>query len=77
MQHVHAHQPVRYTLAVLLAARSGEQVTFKRSVGSTETPVLIPELVDALKRFGRELMCGEEGVIVNQGELPQRRAGDG
>ena len=44
---------------MLLAARDGEELPFKRSPGSESKAMLIPELFDALVNFGRELRTGE------------------
>ena len=60
-----------HTQAVLRAARDFEYMSHKRSEGSKEAPLLIPELFEALQRFGRELLRGEEGTHTNQGELPE------
>ena len=58
----YVHKPALHCRAVLLAARDGESLLHKRSAGSEEKPVLIPELLDTLVRFGREVRRGEAAL---------------
>ena len=54
-----------------LAGWDYEQVVHKRSKHVLESPLLIPELLEALRRLGREVPVGEEGAWANQGHLPE------
>ena len=48
-----------YTIAILLAARDGEELLHKRSPNAEEKPLLIPEVFQAIAMFGRELRQGD------------------
>ena len=49
----------RYTRAILLAARDFHDLMRKRGETAEASPVLIPELAEAMKTFGRQLLGRE------------------
>ena len=51
-----------YTQAVLTACRDFEQLKHKRSKGSEAQALLIPEVFEALRRFGRQLQKKGRGA---------------
>jgi hypothetical protein len=52
-------KPAAFARAMLLAARDGAKVVVNRTAGSQAKAMPIPEVHDALVKFGRELKTGE------------------
>jgi len=67
---VYMHKPGMHAHAILLACRDFENKMFRRTPNANDQPVLIPELFQALRRYGREVQMGEDADWIAHGEVP-------